>query len=85
MDSLELIKLGDVLAHRALRHVQPGGRAGEVALLDATEGGPLVQVALQGFGVVYLPALLVQPHIDHGELQPVLEGYSRKDMWLYAA
>jgi DNA-binding transcriptional LysR family regulator len=53
--------------------------------MDATEGGPLVQVALQGFGVVYLPALLVQPHIDHGELQPVLEGYSRKDMWLYAA
>jgi DNA-binding transcriptional LysR family regulator len=53
--------------------------------MDATEGGPLVQVALQGFGVVYLPALLVQPHIDHGELQPVLQNYVRKDMWLYAA
>ena len=53
--------------------------------MDATEGGPLVQVALQGFGMVYLPALLVQPHIDHGELQPVLQDYVRKDMWLYAA
>lgn len=53
--------------------------------MDATEGGPLVQVALQGFGVVYLPALLVQPHIDHGELEPALQGYVRKDMWLYAA
>ena len=53
--------------------------------MDATEGGPLIQVALQGFGVVYLPALMVQPHIDHGELQPVLQDYVRKDMWLYAA
>ncbi|SFN32055.1 LysR family transcriptional regulator [Variovorax sp. OV329] len=53
--------------------------------MDATEGGPLVHVALQGFGVVYLPGLLVQPHIDHGELQPVLQDYVRKDMWLYAA
>ena len=53
--------------------------------MDATEGGPLVQVALQGFGMVYLPALTVQPHIDNGELQPVLQDYVRKDMWLYAA
>lgn len=53
--------------------------------MDSTEGGPLVHVALQGFGMVYLPALLVQPHIDHGELQPVLQNYVRKDMWLYAA
>lgn len=53
--------------------------------MDATEGGPLVHVALQGFGMVYLPGLLVQPHIDHGELQPVLQDYVRKDMWLYAA
>jgi len=53
--------------------------------MDATEGGPLVQVALQGFGMVYLPALLVQPHIENGELQPVLQDCVRKDMWLYAA
>ena len=38
-----------------------------------------------GFGVVYLPALLVQSHIDHGELVPVLQDYVRSDMWLSAA
>jgi DNA-binding transcriptional LysR family regulator len=29
--------------------------------------------------------MLVQPHIDHGELVPVLEDYVRSDMWLSAA
>jgi len=53
--------------------------------MDSTEGGPLIQVAMRGFGVVYLPGLLVQPHIDHGELEPVLQDYVRKDMWLCAA
>ncbi|MOA70559.1 LysR substrate binding domain protein [compost metagenome] len=40
---------------------------------------------MRGFGVIYLPSLLVQSHIDSGELVPVLEGYARKDMWLSAA
>jgi DNA-binding transcriptional LysR family regulator len=53
--------------------------------MDSTEGAPLVQVAMQGFGVVYMPALLVQSQIDHGELVPVLEPYVRNDMWLSAA
>ncbi len=53
--------------------------------MDSSEGGPLVQIAMQGFGVLYIPALLVQPHIDNGELQPVLQEYVRRDMWLSAA
>ncbi|OUM03080.1 LysR family transcriptional regulator [Variovorax sp. JS1663] len=53
--------------------------------MDASEGAPLVQVAMMGFGVVYLPALLVQPHIDHGELVPVLQDHVRNDVWLSAA
>ncbi|MBT2304772.1 LysR family transcriptional regulator [Variovorax paradoxus] len=53
--------------------------------MDSTEGAPLIQVALLGFGVLYLPALLVQPHIDHGELVPVLQDFVRNDMWLSAA
>ena len=53
--------------------------------MDSTEGGPLIQVAMRGFGVIYLPGLLVQPHIDHGELEPVLQEYVRNDMWLCAA
>ncbi|MEJ8858441.1 LysR family transcriptional regulator [Variovorax robiniae] len=53
--------------------------------MDATEGAPLIEVALHGFGVLYLPALLVQSHIDKGELEPVLQPYVRSDMWLSAA
>ncbi|MET0544084.1 MAG: LysR family transcriptional regulator [Variovorax sp.] len=53
--------------------------------MDATEGAPLIEVALQGYGVLYLPALLVQSHIDKGELVPVLQDYVRGDMWLSAA
>ncbi|MEJ8845698.1 LysR family transcriptional regulator [Variovorax rhizosphaerae] len=53
--------------------------------MDATEGAPLIEVALHGYGVLYLPALLVQSHIDRGELEPVLQPYVRSDMWLSAA
>ncbi|WP_218509808.1 LysR family transcriptional regulator [Variovorax sp. dw_308] len=53
--------------------------------MDATEGAPLIEVALHGYGVLYLPALLVQSHIDRGELEPVLQTYVRSDMWLSAA
>lgn len=53
--------------------------------MDSTESAPLLEVALQGFGVVYLPSLLAQPHIDAGELVPVLQAYTRSDVWLSAA
>lgn len=53
--------------------------------MDATEAAPLIQVALQGFGVIYLAEMLVQPHVDQGELVPVLHDYVRSDMWLSAA
>lgn len=53
--------------------------------LDASDAAPLVQMALQGLGVVCLPSLLVQPHLDSGALQPVLQGTTPTDLWLYAA
>jgi DNA-binding transcriptional LysR family regulator len=53
--------------------------------MDCTEGAPLIRVAMHGFGVIYLPSILVQSHLDHGELVPVLPEYARKDMWLSAA
>jgi DNA-binding transcriptional LysR family regulator len=40
---------------------------------------------MQGFGVIYMPEMLVQQHIDDGELAPVLTDYARSDMWLSAA
>ncbi|MEJ8813731.1 LysR family transcriptional regulator [Variovorax ureilyticus] len=53
--------------------------------MDSNESAPLIQIAMQGFGVIYMPEMLVQPHVDQGELVPVLEPYSRSDMWLSAA
>lgn len=53
--------------------------------MDATEAGPLVEVATQGYGVVYLPKLLVQQELDAGELEPVLQEFVRSDLWLSAA
>jgi len=53
--------------------------------MDCTEGAPLVRIAMHGFGVIYVPSITVQSHLDNGELIPVLQDYARKDMWLSAA
>jgi DNA-binding transcriptional LysR family regulator len=53
--------------------------------MDATEAAPLIQIAMMGFGVIYMSEMLVQPHVDHGELVPVLQDFTRGDMWLSAA
>ena len=53
--------------------------------MDASDAAPLVSVAPQGLGMVWLPRLLLQPHIDSGALQPVLQDFSPRDVWLYAA
>jgi DNA-binding transcriptional LysR family regulator len=64
------------------------GRAVDVPLrsrMDATEVAPLIEMAVQGFGVLYVPLLLVQAHIERGELVAVLQGHARSDLWLSAA
>lgn len=53
--------------------------------MEASDAAPLVGVALQGLGVVCLPQLMVQPYLDSGVLQAVLQDYSPRDVWLYAA
>lgn len=83
-DALTLLRQG---AHPVWRF-EDAGQVIDVPVksrMEATEGAPLIQVAMRGFGVIYVPALVVQPHIDHGELVPVLQDYARKDMWLSAA
>jgi DNA-binding transcriptional LysR family regulator len=83
-DALTLLRQG---SHPVWRF-EHGGQVIDVPVksrMEATEGAPLIQVAMRGFGVIYVPALVVQPHIDHGELVPALQDYARKDMWLSAA
>jgi DNA-binding transcriptional LysR family regulator len=52
--------------------------------LDATEAGPLIQAALLGAGVVYLPSVMLEPYVQSGRLVPVLSEFVRSDMWLSA-
>jgi len=84
-DALTLVRQG---SHPVWRFQDEDEQVIDVAVksrMEATEGAPLIQVAMRGFGVIYVPALVVQPHIEHGELVPVLQDYTRKDMWLSAA
>ncbi|MGJ7489099.1 LysR substrate-binding domain-containing protein [Variovorax sp. ZT4R33] len=63
------------------------GRPVDVAVrgrLDATEAGPLIQAALLGAGVVYLPSVMLEPYVESGRLVPVLSDFVRSDMWLSA-
>lgn len=89
---------GELAHHEALTHSLLGprplwqfevdGQTIDVPVhsrMDATDAAPLIELALRGMGVVHLPSLVVQPHIDSGELEGVLPGYSVTDRWLYAA
>lgn len=53
--------------------------------MDASDAQPLVHMALAGLGVICIPDMLVQAHLDSGALQVVLHDYQPKDHWLYAA
>jgi DNA-binding transcriptional LysR family regulator len=66
---------------------QMDGRPLEIAVhgrLDATEASPLIQAALQGAGVLYLPTVMLKPYLDSGRLVPALSDFVRSDMWLSA-
>lgn len=66
---------------------QVDGEPLEIAVhgrLDATEASPLIQAALQGAGVLYLPTVMLRPYLDSGRLVPALSDFVRSDMWLSA-
>ncbi len=88
----------DLAAHDALTlsadgphphwHFQSAGRPVAVEMrsrMDASDFSVLVPVALRGIGVLYAPELLVQPHIESGELEAVLHEHMRGDLWMSAA
>ena len=53
--------------------------------MDANDSAPLIEMALQDMGVVCMPQIFMQQHIDDGTLQPVLHAFDPADLWLYAA
>lgn len=52
---------------------------------DASDAAPLIDLARQGLGMVWMPRLLLAPHLENGSLQAVLEEFTVRDIWLYAA
>jgi DNA-binding transcriptional LysR family regulator len=64
------------------------GKSREVAVssrMEANDAVALVELALRGVGVAYVPEPLAQTHLERGALVPVLREYLPKDQWLYAA
>jgi DNA-binding transcriptional LysR family regulator len=88
----------ELIDHEALTH-SPHGQSPEwpfciddavhvVAVksrMDASDAGPLIDLALRDMGMLYLPELLVRDHLASGSLQPALFDFCLKDRWLYAA
>jgi len=50
----------------------------------ASTAGAVVQAAVQGLGIAYLPSVLSQPEIDCGRLVPVLPAFRRESGGMYA-
>lgn len=53
--------------------------------INTTDPMPLVALALQGLGMLWAPRNIVEEHLASGALQGVLQDYSPRDVWLYAA
>jgi DNA-binding transcriptional LysR family regulator len=52
---------------------------------EASEAGPLIQMAVHGLGVLYLPELQVRAQLESGELVRALAPFAPKDMWVSMA
>lgn len=54
--------------------------------MHASDAEPLIHMARAGLGMVWLPRVLLQAHLDEGTLVAALDGEgSPGDIWLYAA
>ena len=64
------------------------GRQYEVAVrsrMEANDVVALIELALRGAGVAFVPEPLAQSHLERGALVPVLREHMRRDHWIYAA
>ena len=64
------------------------GRQYEVAVrsrMEANDVVALIELALRGAGVAFVPEPLAQSHLERGALVAVLREHMRLDHWIYAA
>ncbi|CAN7726768.1 LysR family transcriptional regulator [Variovorax sp. LjRoot290] len=67
---------------------ETAGRQHEVAVhsrMEANDPIALIELALRGAGVAYVPEPLAQSHLERGALVPALREHMRSDHWVYAA
>ncbi|MCY1374757.1 LysR substrate binding domain protein [compost metagenome] len=53
--------------------------------MEANDAVALIELALRGVGVAYVPEPLAQSHLERGALVPVLRDHMPHEHWLYAA
>jgi DNA-binding transcriptional LysR family regulator len=53
--------------------------------MEANDAIALIELALRGVGVAYVPEPLAQSHLERGALVPVLREHMPREHWLYAA
>ena len=53
--------------------------------MEANDVVALIELALRGAGVAFVPEPLAQSHLERGALVPVLREHMRRDHWIYAA
>jgi DNA-binding transcriptional LysR family regulator len=64
------------------------GKPHDVAVhsrMEANDAVALIELALRGVGVAYVPEPLAQSHMERGALVPVLRDHMPHEHWLYAA
>lgn len=64
------------------------GKPHDVAVhsrMEANDAVALIELALRGVGVAYVPEPLAQSHLERGALVPVLRDHMPHEHWLYAA
>lgn len=67
---------------------ETNGQPHDVAVhsrMEANDATALIELALRGVGVAYVPEPLAQSHLERGALVPVLREHMPHEHWLYAA
>ncbi|MFM9928003.1 LysR family transcriptional regulator [Variovorax sp. H27-G14] len=67
---------------------ETNGKPHDVAVhsrMEANDAIALIELALRGVGVAYVPEPLAQSHLERGALVPVLRDHMPHEHWLYAA
>jgi DNA-binding transcriptional LysR family regulator len=52
--------------------------------MEASDAMPLIELALRGLGVIYVPTFMIKPQLESGALVQVLRSHMPRDLWVFA-